>query len=77
MKCSLLPNQPVHHLAVSHAPWWDGQFERLIGLLKLLLYKTVGQGLLSWGGGGGKLSKVLGIEVTMNNCPFCYLEEDI
>jgi len=52
-------------------PWWGEQFERLIGLMKSAFYKTVGQGLLSW----GELSEViLDIEVTMNNCPLCYLE---
>ena len=35
---------------LSRAPWWGGQFESLIGLMKAAFYKTVGQGLLSWGG---------------------------
>ena len=33
---------------LSRAPWWGGQFERLIGLMKSMFYKTVGQGLLTW-----------------------------
>ena len=41
------------------------QFECLIGLMKAAFYKTVGQGLISW----GELSEViLDIELTMNNC---------
>ena len=31
---------------LSRAPWWGGQFERLIGLVKGSLYKSVGNGLL-------------------------------
>ena len=33
---------------LSRAPWWGGQFKRLIGLMKSAFYKTVGQGQLSW-----------------------------
>ena len=59
---------------LSRAPWWGGQFERLIGLMKSMFYKTVGQGLLTW----EELSEViLDIEVTMNNRPLCYVEEDV
>ena len=56
------------------APWWGGQFERLIGLMKSAFYKTVGQGLLSW----EELSEVLlDVEITLNNRPLTYMEEDI
>lgn len=59
---------------LSRAPWWGGQFERLIGLMKAAFYKTVGQGLLTW----EELTKVLlDIEVTLNNRPLSYLEEDV
>lgn len=33
---------------LSRAPWWGGQFERMIGLVKSALNKTVGNGLLTW-----------------------------
>ena len=33
---------------LSRAPWWGGQFECLIRLMKSAFYKTVSQGLLSW-----------------------------
>ena len=33
---------------LSRAPWWGGQFERLIGLVKRALYKTIGGGCLKW-----------------------------
>ena len=33
---------------LSRAPWWGGQFERLVGLVKAALYKVIGHGQLSW-----------------------------
>ena len=56
------------------APWWDGQFERKVGLVKQFLYKTIGRANLSQ----NKFEEiVLDIEVTLNNRPLMYLEEDI
>ena len=73
--CEFLSDESITwQFNLSRAPWWGGQFERLIGLMKAAFYKTVGQGLLSW----EELSKViLDIEVIMNNRPLCYLEEDV
>ena len=59
---------------LSRAPWWGGQFERLIGLMKSAIYKTVGQGQLSWEELG---EVILDVEVTLNNRPLCYQEEDV
>ena len=51
-----------------------GQFEQLIGLMKAMFYKTVGEGMLTW----NELSEVLlDIEVAMNNRPLSYIEDDI
>lgn len=59
---------------LSRAPWWGGQFERLVGLVKRVFYKTVGNGTLTW----DELQDVLlDVEVTLNNRPLSYLEEDI
>ena len=59
---------------LSRAQWWGGQFERLIGLMKATFFKTVGQGLLTW----EELNEVLlDVEVTLNNRPLSYLEEDV
>ena len=59
---------------LSRAPWWGGQFERLIGVFKNAFRKSVGNGTLSW----TELEEVvLDIEVTMNNRPLNYLEEDV
>ena len=33
---------------LSRAPWWGGQFERMVGLVKQALYKVVGKATLTW-----------------------------
>ena len=33
---------------LSRAPWWGGQFERMVGLVKQSLYKTIGRASLRW-----------------------------
>lgn len=59
---------------LSRAPWWGGQFERLIGLFKGAFYKTIGNGTLRW----PELEEVvLDVEVALNNRPLSYLEDDI
>ena len=73
LKC-VQKNEELNHLLrslsiswrfnLSRTPWWGGQFERLIGLIKGMFYKTVGGGLLTW----DKLSEVLlDIEIAINN----------
>ena len=59
---------------LSRAPWWSGQFERLIGLVKRALNKTIGQGSLRW----NELKEVLlDIEVALNERPLSYVEDDV
>ena len=59
---------------LSRAPWWGGQFERLVGLVKQSLYKTIGNGNLLW----KELQEViLDIEIALNNRPLSYVEEDV
>jgi hypothetical protein len=59
---------------LSRAPWWGGQFERLIGLFKSAFYKSIGNGTLRW----SELEEVvLDVEVALNNHPLTYLEDDI
>ena len=59
---------------LSRAPWWGGQFERLIGIFKSAFYKVVGGGLLTF----EELSEaVLDVEICMNNRPLSYLEDDV
>ena len=48
------------------APWWRGQFERLIGLTKQVLDKSLENTKLNW----NELEEVLlDIEVNINNYP--------
>ena len=59
---------------LSRAPWWGGQFERLIGLVKSSLNKTIGNGMLSW----KELCEViLDVEIAVNSRPISYVEEDV
>ena len=49
------------------------QFERLFGLVKRALYKSIGGGLLTW----AELQDVLlDVEVALNNRPLSYVEDD-
>ena len=58
---------------LSRTPWWGGQFERLIGLVKRALHKQIGCGMLTW----GELQDVLlDIEVALKNRPLNYVEDD-
>ncbi|XP_002734893.1 uncharacterized protein LOC100366659 [Saccoglossus kowalevskii] len=59
---------------LSCSPWWGGFFERLIGITKRALSKTIGRALLTF----EELEEVLlDVEVFMNNRPLCYMEEDL
>ena len=59
---------------LSRAPWWGGQFERIIGLVKQTLFKVVGKSTLTW----DKFEEViLDIEATLNSRPLDYVEDDI
>ena len=59
---------------LSRAPWWGGQFERMIGLIKQSLYKTIGNDFLSL---KELRDVILDVEVTLNNRPHSYVEDDI
>ena len=59
---------------VPKAPWWGGQFERLIGLIKASLYRTIEKAQLTW----AELEEVfLDIEIMLNNRPLPYIEKEI
>ena len=58
---------------LSRAPWWGGQFERMVGVVKRSLEKTIGNGFLTW----TELEAViLDVEVAVNNCPLSYVEDN-
>ena len=49
---------------LGRVPWWGGQFERLIGVVKSAMFKVIGGGHLTW----DELSKVmLDIEIQSIN----------
>ena len=55
---------------LSRAPWWGGQFERLIGIVKNAMYKTIGAATLSW----AELSEViLDVEIQINQRHLSYM----
>ena len=59
---------------LSRAPWWGGQFERLIGVVKSATYKVIGGGVLTW----TELSEVLlDVETQINRRPLSYVEDDV
>ena len=59
---------------LSRAPWWGGQFERIIRLVKQAMQKVMEKAKL-------KLEEpkevMLDTEKTLNNRPLCYVEDDI
>ena len=61
-------------LNLPRAPWWGGHFERLIGLTKQSLFKSLGKTSLSW----NELEAVLlDVEVNLNNRPLTCIEDYI
>ena len=59
---------------LSRAPWWGGQFERLIAVVKLAMYKVIGEGFLTW----DELAELtLDIEIEKNRRPLSYMEDDL
>lgn len=59
---------------LSRAPWWGGQFERLIGIVKSTMYKVIGGAALTW----SKLNEViLDVETQVNRRPLGYIEDDV
>ena len=60
--------------SLSRAPWWGGQFERMVGLVKQCLYKATRRAKLT----KQELEEViLGTEINLNNRPLMYIEDDI
>ena len=79
MKDEKLQNYLAHQYItwqfnLSRAPWWGGQFERLVGLVKRALHKSSGRAKLTW----NEFEEViLDVEIALNNRPLFYVEDDI
>ena len=60
--------------APGRAPWWGGQFERLIAVVKSAMFKVIGEAKLGW----LELNEVLlDIETQINRRPLSYVEDDV
>ena len=59
---------------LNRAPWWDGQFERLIGIMKQSMYEAIGNGHLHW---HESEEVILDVETILNNKLLGYVEDDI
>ena len=58
---------------LSRAPWWSGQFEWHIGVVKKAMYKVIGRGSLFW----NELTDVLlEVETQVNRRPLNYVEDN-
>ena len=58
---------------LSRAPWWGGLFERMIGLVKTAMRKTIGNAYLTF----DELKEVfLDVEIALNGRPLSYVEDD-
>ena len=70
----LASNEIQWRFNLSRAPWWGGQFERMVGIVKDSLYKTIGRSVLNW----NELSEVLlDVETCVNNRPLSYVDDDV
>ena len=59
---------------LARAPWWGGQFERLVGVVKQAFYKAIGPAFLMF----DELEEVvLDIEVAVDSRPLSYVEDDV
>ena len=69
----LARQQITRKFNLGRAPWWGGQFERMIGLVKTAVRKTIGNACLSF----EELKKVfLDVEIALNGRPLSYVEDD-
>ena len=69
----LANKQVTWNFNLERAPWWGGFFERLIGLMKRCLKKSIGQSKLSY----DELSTlVVEVEGILNSRPLTYVSSD-
>ena len=69
----LARQQTTWRFNLSRAPWWGDQFERIIGLVKTAMRKTIGNAYLTF----DELKEVfLDVEIALNGRPLSYVEDD-
>ena len=56
------------------APWWGGFWERLVGMVKSCLKKSIGREKLSF---TELLTVLLEVENILNNHPLCFVYDDV
>ena len=70
----LVTEQVKRNFNLSRAPWWGGQFERMVGLVKQCLYKATGRATLT----KKELEEViLDTEINLNKQPLMYIDDNI
>ena len=68
----LAHHQIVWKVNPSRAPWWGGQFKRMVGLVKAAMRKTIGNTSPAF----NELKEViLDVEVALNGRPLSYVED--
>ncbi|UYV69625.1 hypothetical protein LAZ67_7000025, partial [Cordylochernes scorpioides] len=73
LKCDLTLKNITWKFIPPGAPWWGGWWERLIGMMKQLLFRILGQTSLGY----EELSRVMcDVESLMNTRPLTYLTEE-
>ncbi|UYV78691.1 hypothetical protein LAZ67_16002414 [Cordylochernes scorpioides] len=73
LKCDPTLKNITWNFIPPDAPWWGGWWERLIGMMKQLLFRILGQTSLGY----EELSTVMcDVERLMNTCPLTYLIEE-
>ena len=69
----LSKNSIVWRFNLARAPWWGGFYERLIGIMKRSLSKSIGSSLLTY---DEFRETLLDVECFMNDRPLNYIGED-
>ena len=70
----LVMEQVKWKFTLSRAPWWGGQFERMVELVKQCLYRATGKAKPT----KQELEEViLDTEINLNNRPLMYIDDDI
>jgi len=70
----MVNNQIQWKFIVEKAPWWGWFWERMVGITKRCLKKTIGQSQITF---EELQTIVVEIEGTLNNRPLAYMYDDV